>query len=74
MARDTRSLDPQLHRPGFDLREVEDVVDQRQEVLRGGMDILGLRDQVQRWCDCEWVAVPRWLRRVPRHAFRHEIV
>ena len=32
----------QLHAPGLDLGQVEDVVDERQEMLAGGVDVLGV--------------------------------
>jgi hypothetical protein len=40
--RDVKGLQIQSHLPSFDLREVEDVINERQEVLTGAMNFAWL--------------------------------
>ena len=46
IADDVEGLEEQLHLAGFDLRQVEDVVDQRLQVLAGRMDLLQIGNGV----------------------------
>ncbi len=41
----SKRLDRQRHLAGFDLREIEDVVDQLQQVLAGGLNLLQIGDR-----------------------------
>ena len=43
---DVEGLEVELHLAGLDLREVEDVVDQPEQVLAGGVDLLQVGDEV----------------------------
>ena len=54
---DVEGLEEQLHLAGLDLRQVEDVVDQRQQVLAGRVDLLEVGDRTSccsrsRACSC----------------------
>ena len=38
-----KGLQEEIHAAGFDLRQVEDVVDERQQVFAGGLNLLEVR-------------------------------
>ena len=48
MPRDVEVLERQRHLAGFDLRQIEDAVDQLEQVLAGGLDPLQIDDRLLR--------------------------
>ena len=42
---DVKALEPKLHLAGFDFREIQDAVDQREEMLPGTLDLSEVRDE-----------------------------